>query len=236
MHRRLRWGYVHHVKPIVVRSLNIGAVEELLDEHGRPFRSAVRKKPRETPQHLGPRGFAGDESFYEDHHTPNMTVHVFSLDRYPYFEELAGKPLPVPAFGENFSVSGGIESEVCIGDLFEVGTALVELSQPTERCGTPGRSLHVHGMKKWAFASLYSGYYLRVVRPGSVRLYDEMQLVERRLPEWTVERVNAAIVRELHDEALFEEILALPLLSADWKARMTVLRARLLAGKLRSAQ
>jgi MOSC domain-containing protein YiiM len=215
------------MSPIVVRSLNAGGVEEIVDQHGRPFRSGVRKRPRESALHLGEGGFDGDASFYEDHHTPNMAVHVFSLDRYPYYERLAGKPLAVPTFGENLSVSGGIETDVCIGDLFEVGTALVELSQPTERCGTPGRSAHVHGMKKWSFESLYTGYYLRVIRPGWVRAGDEMRLVERRLPEWTVERASAAIVRRLGDDALFEEVLALPLLSDDWKARMHVLRARL---------
>ncbi|HEX3465499.1 MAG TPA: MOSC domain-containing protein [Candidatus Elarobacter sp.] len=223
------------MSPIVVRSLNVGKVEELLDQHGRPFRSAVRKRPRDTAQFLGERGFEGDESFYDDHHGPNMQVHVFSLDRYPYYEQLAGKPLPVPTFGENLSVSGGIETEVCIGDLFEVGTALVEVSQPTERCGTPGRSVHVHGMKKWSFESLYTGYYLRVIRPGWVRVHDELRLMERHLPEWTVERVSAAMVRHLDDESLFREIEALPLLSDDWKARMHVLRQRLVTRQGRPA-
>jgi MOSC domain-containing protein YiiM len=221
--------------PIVVRSLNVGCVEDLFDEHGRAFRSAVRKRPCDTAQYLGERGFPGDESFYEDHHTPNMAVHVFSLDRYPYFEELAGKRLSIPTFGENLSVDGGIETEVCIGDVFEVGTALVEVSQPTERCGTPGRSAHVHGIKKWSFASLYTGYYLRVIRPGSVSVHDEMRLADRRLPEWTIERVSAAMVRYLDDERLFNEILALRVLSEEWKARMRVLRARLLAGRQRPA-
>jgi MOSC domain-containing protein YiiM len=220
---------------MIVRSLNVGAVEDLLDEHGRPFRSAVRKRPRDTAHYLGERGFEGDESFYADHHTPNMAVHVFSLDRYPHFEELAGKSLPIPTFGENLSISGGIETEVCIGDLLEVGTALVEVSQPTERCGTPGRSVHVHGMKKWSFASLYTGYYLRVRRPGWVRVHDQIRLVERRLPEWTVQRVSAAMVRHLDDEALFNEVLALRLLSDDWKARMHVLRGRRLARRAPSA-
>jgi MOSC domain-containing protein YiiM len=214
---------------IVVRSLNVGGVEEIIDQHGRPFQSAVRKRPRDTAQYLGERGFEGDASFFDDHHTPNMDVHVFSLDRYPFYENLAGRPLPVPAFGENLSVSGGIETEVCVGDLFEVGTALVEVSQPTERCGTPGRSAHVHGMKKWSFESLYTGYYLRVIRTGWVRVHDEMRLVERRLPEWTIERVSAAMVRQLDDDALFREVVALPLLADDWKARMHVLRERLVS-------
>lgn len=220
---------------IVIRSLNTGGVQTLVDDRGVTYQSAVRRTPRTDAQFLGERGFAGDASFYEDHHTPNMDVHVFSLDRYPHFEALAGKRFPVPAFGENLSVSGGIETEVCIGDLFAVGTALVEVSQPTERCGTPGRSLGVPGLKKWVFACLYSGYYLRVIQTGWVRRGDEMVLRERRLPEWTVDRVNRAVVERIGDEALFEEMLALPLLSSDWKDRARVLRARWEAAQQRTA-
>ena len=220
---------------IVVASLNVGGVQDLVDDRGVSYRSAVRRTPRADAQYLGERGFAGDASFYVDHHTPNMDVHAFSLDRYPHFEALADRRLPVPAFGENFSLRGGIESEVCIGDLFAVGTALVEISQPTERCGTPGRAAGVHGLKKWSFASLYTGYYLRVIRTGWVRRNDEMVLRERRLPEWTVERVSRAVVEQMDDEAQFEAMLALPLLSSDWKDRARVLRGRWLGARERSA-
>ena len=220
---------------IVIRSLNTGTAQALTDDRGVAYESAVRRTPRSDARYLGERGFEGDASFEGGHHTPNMDVHVFSLDRYPHYEALAGKKFPIPAFGENFSVSGGIETDVCIGDVFRAGTALVEVSQPTERCGTPGRSLGVPGLKKWIYASFYSGYYLRVIRTGWVRQGDEMELVERRLPEWTVERVNRAMVERIGDEALYEEMLALPYLSDDWKDRARVLRVRLLTVQQRPA-
>jgi MOSC domain-containing protein YiiM len=220
---------------IVIRSLNTGGVQSAVDDRGVAYQSAVRRTPRSDAQYLGERGFAGDASFEPDHHTPNMDVHVFSLDRYPHYEALAGKKFPVPAFGENFSVSGGIETEVCVGDLFAAGTALVEVSQPTERCGTPGRSLGVPGLKKWTFACLYSGYYLRVIQTGWVRRGDELVLRERRLPEWTVERVNRAMVERIGEEELYEEVLALPYLSSDWKDRSRVLRDRWLTAQRRPA-
>lgn len=214
---------------IVIRSLNTGGVQTLVDDRGVEYQSAVRRTPRSDAQYLGERGFEGDASFEDDHHTPNMDVHVFSLDRYPHYEALAGKKFPIPAFGENFSVSGGIETEVCVGDLYAAGTALLEVSQPTERCGTPGRSLGVPGLKKWTFACFYSGYYMRVIQPGWVRRNDEMVLRERRLPLWTVERVNRAMVEGIGDEALYQEMLALPYLSGDWKDRARVFRSRWLA-------
>ena len=212
--------------PIVIRSLNIGGILDIVDDAGRTYRSAVRRTPRNEPQYLGERGFPGDESFGDGHHTPNMDVHVFSLDRYPHYEKLACKPFPVPSFGENFSVSGGIETDVCIGDRFSAGTAVVEVSQPTERCGTPGRSAGVPSLLKWTREHFYTGYYLRVIRPGWVSSGDALVLHDRPIPQWTVDRVSKTVFASIHDQGLYDELLALPLLSSDWKERMRVLRDR----------
>jgi MOSC domain-containing protein YiiM len=219
---------------IVIASLNTGDVQTLVDDRGVAYQSAVRRAPRSEAQFLGERGFAGDRSFEAGHHTPNMDVHAFSLDHYPHFEALAGKPFAVPSFGENLSLRGGTETEVCIGDLFAAGTALIEVSQPTERCGTPGRSAGVPALRKWIFECLYTGYYLRVIQTGWVRRGDELVLRERRLPEWTVDRVSRVMYEQLDDEE-FEAMLALPLLSSDWKARANVLRDRRRAAQQRTA-
>jgi MOSC domain-containing protein YiiM len=220
---------------IVIASLNTGDVQTLVDDRGVAYQSAVRRTPRSEAQFLGERGFAGDRSFEAGHHTPNMDVHAFSLDHYPHFEALAGKPFAVPSFGENLSLRGGTETEVCIGDLFAAGTALIEVSQPTERCGTPGRSAGVPALRKWIFECLYTGYYLRVIQTGWVRRGDELVLRERRLPEWTVDRVSRVMYEQLDDAEQVEAMLALPLLSSDWKARANVLRERRRTAQQRTA-
>ncbi len=214
---------------ISIASLNVGSVKRIVDAAGTAYRSGIRRPARTEPQFLAERGFLGDASRFKGHHTVNSAVHVFPLAHYVHYEALAGKTLPVPAFGENFTVDGGAETEVCIGDVFEVGDALVELSQPTERCPTPGRSLDIQELKQWIEACAFTGYYLRVLRPGWVRVNDRMVLQERTLPDWSVDRVTRALLHEIGDEALYEEILALGTLSDDWKARMRVLRGRWLA-------
>ena len=211
---------------IVIASLNTGDVQTLVDDRGNVYQSAVRRTPRSDAQFLGERGFAGDRSFEAGHHTPNMDVHAFSIDHYPHYEALAGKPFAIPSFGENFSLRGGVETEVCIGDLFAVGTALVEVSQPTERCPTPGRSAGVPALRKWIFECFYTGYYLRVIQTGWVRRGDELVLRERPLPQWTVDRVSRAVFEQFDAAEQFEAMLALPPLSSDWKARANVLRER----------
>ncbi len=211
---------------IEIRYLNVGAVRDLIDQRGNVYQSAVRRRTREEPQFLAARGFVGDSSFEDGHHTPNMDVHVFSLDRYRHYEALAGKTLRIPTFGENFSVSGGLETEVCVGDLYRAGGTLVEVSQPTERCPTPGRNAEVAHLLTWIRQCFYTGYYLRVIETGWVSPGDALVLQERRYPQWTVDRVTRAVFEHIGDDEPYEELLALPLLSSDWKERMRVLRGR----------
>lgn len=220
----------------VIRSLNIGGVQTLTDELGHTYQSAVRKRPSEGPQYLGPRGLTGDGSFEDCHHTPNMDVHVFSFDRYKHYEELAGREFPVPAFGENFTLNGGIETEVCVGDRYTNGEAVVEVSQPTERCATPGRSLSLPILLKWIDECLYTGYYLRVIQPGYVSAGDRFTLAERPLPEWTIDRLNRVVFRDYANAQLYDAMLALPLLSDEWKTRAVVLRSRFLTRDAKRAK
>jgi MOSC domain-containing protein YiiM len=214
---------------ITVRSLNVGGVKTLQDARGVHYQSAVRRTPCTTPQFLNIGGFAGDASFEPVHHTPSMDVHVFSIERYAHYERLAQRRFPIPAFGENLTIGGAVESDVCIGDVFAVGDATVQLTQPTERCGTPGRSLGVPRLLKWIDACLFTGWYMRVLRPGWVSPGDTLRLIERPLPRWSVERINDVVFRRYDDAALYKEVLSLPLLSAEWKARMYVLRERFTA-------
>ncbi len=220
----------------VIASLNVGAVGSEIDATGRTFRSAVRRTPVSGPLWLGEDGFAGDASAYKGHHGPNMTLHVFSIDHYAHYERLASRPLPVPAFGENFTTIGGVETGVCIGDRYAVGGASVAITQPTERCATPGRALGLPSLRGWIEASGYTGYYMRVLRPGWVAPGDTLTLQDRPLSQWSVDRVTRALRDGLEDDRLFETVLALEPLSNEWKARMRTLRARKLAANARGSR
>lgn len=145
----------------------------------RTIESAFVKTPVDDRLHLGRLGLPGDEHVYEDHGGPDMAVLVYPAEHYAHWRDL-GLDLPhAAAFAENFTVAGLVETEVCLGDVFEVGSAVVQVCQPRSPCykiaaryGRKDLSLRVQ-------ETGYTGYLLRVLREGEVGSGDDMVLVDR---------------------------------------------------------
>lgn len=196
-----------------VRSLNAGRPKTLHLMGGDKMRSAVRKEPMLGPQSIGPDGLPGDGSQERMHHLPEMALHAFSLDRYPELETLLGTQLPIPAFGENLSTDGATEDSVCVGDLVQLGTTILRVSQPTIRCAKLGRNLGLPTLLREIEATGACGFYLGVVEPGETAMDDALELLERPSEGFTIARLHAAMFRG-GDEP--EAILALPHLGPRW--------------------
>ena len=173
-----------------VVSLNVGQAETRDD--GRAWRSAIWKRPSAEPLALGLEGLAGDQQANRTvHGGPDKAVCVYSADHTPWWRDTLGAADWGPgAVGENFTVEGQAEDVVCVGDVYEVGTALVQVSQPRSPCRTLARRWRRPDLPKRVVQSGKSGWYLRVLREGRVAAGDALVLVERPHPEWTIDRVN----------------------------------------------
>ena len=145
---------------------------------------------------LGREGFAGDGQGDRKHHGgPEKAVHHYAFEHYPDWRETVGNldVLARPgAFGENFSSTGLTEADIAVGDVFRVGGALVQASQGRQPCwklnlrfGTPEMALRVQ-------ASGRTGWYYRVIEEGFAEAGDELVIVDRLTPEWTIERLCQA--------------------------------------------
>ncbi|MHC4821618.1 MAG: MOSC domain-containing protein, partial [Planctomycetota bacterium] len=154
--------------PYRVHTLSIGREQTFTADDGREMTSAIRKVPQEGAVRLTLEGFDGDGTSHPAHGGPSMRVHAFRHEHYAFFEERAGRSLPPPVFGENLTLSGYGEEEARAGDVLRIGKAVLRVTQPTERCGTIGRSAGVSGMLDWIQESLHTGFYLSVVEEGDV--------------------------------------------------------------------
>jgi MOSC domain-containing protein YiiM len=96
------------------------------------------------------------------------------------------------AFGENFTVSGLPETEACIGDVWAVGTARVQVCQPRMPCINVARKWDRKDMPAHMEDLGYTGYYLRVTKTGDVGAGDEITLLERPNPGVTIYVINRA--------------------------------------------
>jgi len=197
-------------------SLFIGGIRPL-PESGRP--TGIYKQAANGPLELGPEGFVGDQQADRRvHGGPDKAVHCYAWSQYqPWRQELAGNAtaqalLAQPgAFGENFSLDGINESQVCLADQWQVGSARFEVSQGRQPCwklndrfGLPDMALRVQ-------TSLRAGWYLRVLQVGQVQAGDTVWLLARPHPEWPIDRLLRVIAeRDCAPETL-REILTLPL-------------------------
>lgn len=204
----------------------VGRVETFRDLDGREMTSAVRKRPVEEPVAITADGFGDDASAHPTHHGPNMWVHAFPAAHYAWFEARAGRRIPVPAFGENLSMTGCDEETVRVGDVVRAGTALLQVTQPTVRCSTLGRAAGLPLLLDWIEESLFTGWYYRILEPGTVAAGDRWERVRAGDDRWTIARLNRALLRELGDAAQVEELLASPDLMPEWKGSLSRRAAR----------
>ena len=203
---------------INIVSFNIGVPQTCADASGQNFVSAIRKQPYQASVALTAAGLHGDDTFEEVHGTPDRAMHVFCHEHYAFFADKAGYPLPPSVFGENLCITGMLESEACVGDIWQIGTAQVQVSMPTERCKTIGLSLGEPAMLKWIHEHMMTGYYVRVLQDGEVGPQSHITLLQRPHPEWSIDRLNQLLFkqRDRHQQQAASELAAL---SDEWVQR-----------------
>lgn len=144
-----------------------------------------------------------------------MAVLCYSADHYPAWREELGLPEMGPGgFGENFTIAGLDEWSACIGDVFEVGDALVQVSQPRGPCWKISERWERPDLLRRVEESGRHGWHFRVLHEGLVEARQPLVLVERPHPEWTVRRSADVLRRRRRDRAAAAELAAVEELAA----------------------
>ena len=197
---------------------------------GRP--SAIAKTPVPGAVAVGPRGLDGDAQAETGiHGGPEKAVHHYPLDHaaawraeLPALPDLLERP---GAFGENLSTRGLTEAEVCVGDLWRAGGALLQVSQARQPCFKLNLRFGVPDMARRVQASGRTGWYYRVLEPGRVAAGDALALVGRPHPDWPLARLLHHVYVDRLDAAALRAIAGLEALSESWR---TLAARRLASG------
>jgi MOSC domain-containing protein YiiM len=211
-------------------SIQIGQPTNYLDTRAadgreRGWTTAFFKLPIAGRVFAGRTNLAGDAQADLEHHGgPDKAVLAYSADHYPYWREQLGiRDLPFGAFGENLSIAGLDETAACIGDRWQAGSVVFEVSQPRQPCWKMSRRWQIEDLAHQVLANGKSGWYLRVLAEGYIESGMELELVSRPHPEWTVARASRVMHHEKGDLAAAAELGALSELAVSWK---TVLNDR----------
>ena len=190
--------------------------------------SAIAKKRIDGPRTVEFFGIEGDaQADLSVHGGRDKAVHHYPRDHYRWWAERLGEhPLLTQpgAFGENISTRGLTEADVCIGDRFRMGTALVEIAQGRQPCWKQAHRLNDKRVVAAMVKSGRTGWYYRVIEEGSVAAGDALVQVERLHPEWNVARVTAIVVAGAErDAATLRDLSRVAQLADGWRARATKL-------------
>jgi MOSC domain-containing protein YiiM len=203
-------------------SVQVGRPRERFDED--VWISAICKDAVTGSVHLNEVNLAGDEQAdLVAHGGPDKAVCAYAADHLSFWRQTLGRDDVAPgAFGENFSVIGLVEADVCIGDIFEVGTAVVQVSQPRSPCWKLGRKWARLDLPKIVIREGKTGWYFRVLRPGDVEAGQQLRRVERPYPEWTITEANRLAYAKRSDDVRAERhrFAECAALSAAWRASM----------------
>ena len=211
------------------------AIDAVLTGKARAFRgdetSAIGKTPFEGARAVRRLGIDGDEQAdLTVHGGVDKAIHHYPRDHYDWWAEALGGHalLTAPgAFGENISTEGLVESDLCIGDRFRLGTALVEVSQGRQPCWKLGHRFGIASVPATVVTSGRSGWYYRVIEDCAVAAGDALDLIERPLPEWSVERVFRLLIGGAgkREPGALRELAAMEALATTWRARAAKLLA-----------
>ena len=159
--------------------------------------SAIDKRAVSDRVQIDTLGLVGDEQGDRRvHGGPDKAVHHYPFDHYPHWRGELGDliaPGRAGAFGENLSSTGWTEDEVCLGDRIRIGEALFEVSQGRQPCWKLNDRFGVADMARRVQASGRTGWYYRVLQPGTLGAGDAMTLEARPFPQWTLRRLGALV-------------------------------------------
>jgi MOSC domain-containing protein YiiM len=181
--------------------------------------SGIFKAPVSGPVWLGKTNLVGDgQADLKNHGGPDRAALMYGASRYPAWREQLGIPdLPYGAFGENSTVSELTEESVCIGDIYQIGDARVQVSQPRQPCWKLGRRWQIKELTALVLNKAQGGWYNRVLQEGYVEAGMPVMLVERPYPQFPVAHVFALMNEWIDDPAATVELASLEILSRGWR-------------------
>jgi MOSC domain-containing protein YiiM len=197
-----------------VLSVNVGRVRDF-EYRDRPARSAIWKSP--VAGRIAARGvnLEGDQQAdRRAHGGPDKAIYAYAVEDVRWWEQEIGRSLEYGAFGENLSTEGIEVNNALVGDRWEIGTTVLEVSEPRVPCWRLGVRMNDELFPRGFTEALRPGTYLRIVIEGDVGAGDEIRLVERPDHELTIRDVFRIYTRDRDD---VERLLAVPQMSESWR-------------------
>ncbi len=210
--------------PASLVSVNVGLPRDV-EWKNRTVHTGVWKSPVDGPQMVRRLNIDGDgQGDLDGHGGENRAVLVYQLHAYRHWtQRLQRDDLEPGSFGENFTVDGMPDDEVLIGDRFQIGEAVFEVTQPRVTCYRIGLRLQEPRMAALMVADGLPGFYFRVLAEGRVRAGDDIVKIASGPELVTVADIDALLYLPGHSRPGLQRALRIPALSPGWKTSLQAL-------------
>ena len=197
-----------------VLSVSVGMPREF-EYNDRPARSAIWKSP--VVGRIAVRGvnLAGDDQAdRQAHGGPDKAIYAYAIEDTRWWEQQIARPLAHGEFGENLTTEGIDVNEALVGERWQIGTTVLEVSEPRIPCWRLGVRMNDKTFPRRFTEALRPGTYFRIFVEGDVGAGDEIRVVERPEHGLTVRDVFRIYTRDRHE---VERLLKVPQMSEAWK-------------------
>ena len=210
-------------------SLNVGLPSAQRCEGREVITGGAKKPVSRAVLRFG--NFDGDRQADQGNHGGfEKAVCVYPFDHYPYWSRQLERDLQPGAFSENLTVSGAVETEVCVGDVFRIGEASVQVSQPRMPCAKLASKNGSKMLPKLMANVGYTGFYMRVLSEGLVAADDSFNLRRAHPERITIADVNSIIYEKSYDISLIKRLAELAEFSEVGRTQFTQRLQRLARG------
>lgn len=209
-----------------VVSINVGLPREV-EWQGKVVRTAIWKQPVQGRMMVRRLNIDGDgQGDLAGHGGEHRAVMVYQLDSYRHWEHyLKREPIEYGEFGENLTIDGLADDEVCIGDRYKIGDAVFEVTQPRVTCYRVGLRMNEPQMPTLLVSHKRPGFYFRVITEGEIGAGDEIVKISEGPERVTVAEIDGLLYLPGHPRERLERALCIPALSEGWKGSLGALLA-----------
>jgi MOSC domain-containing protein YiiM len=204
-----------------VESIQVGRPQYFTPkgDGSKPWSSAIIKQVMTGPVFVSFHGLEGDEQSDRIHHGgPDKAVLAYAMAHYPFWTaRYPAFAFTAGAFGENLTVSGIDEAACCVGDVFAIGSCLLEVSQPRQPCWKLSRRWGLPRLAHEVQDQRRTGWYMRVLREGFVEAGDTVKLNERPNPDFSVACALDVMYANPRSPSDDGRLATLPQLSESWR-------------------
>lgn len=191
-----------------------------LSHKGINYRSGISKDQVDLLEVTSVRVNGDDVENHEFHGGTERVICVYPYEHYAFWENLYKTTLPKAAFGENLTLTGMMENKVCIGDVYQIGDAILQVSQGRFPCSTINKYTNIHTLLSKMIEFGYTGYFFRILQEGTITSQSNIKLLETHPKQVSIETIHYTYFHNKSDVAKIETILSLNELSLEWRERM----------------